>query len=196
MARPVEDVDERFWRYAMPEPNSGCWLWSGASTRDGYGRFQVAYSGHQEQRAHRFSYRRFKGPIPDGLQLDHKCRVRCCVNPDHLEAVTAKVNTLRSEAVSAKNARKTHCVNGHEFVGENLYLTPDKKYRVCTQCIREWKRRWRAKNRKPRPVITHCQKGHDYTADNTIISSRGYKVCKICQRSHQSEWKIRNRGHS
>jgi len=73
---------------SIPEPNSGCWLWEGGMTRDGYGLLSGA-------RASIVSFTAFGGVIPSGLVLDHLCRVRCCVNPDHLEPVTVKVNTNR-----------------------------------------------------------------------------------------------------
>lgn len=80
------------------EPNSGCWLWAGADNGDGYGKFRGEY-------AHRLSYKRHKGPIPDGMHLDHLCRVPCCVNPDHLEPVTNKENARRGRAGHHMKAR-------------------------------------------------------------------------------------------
>lgn len=89
-----------------------CWRWSGSVDRNGYGRMSV---GHVNRTAHRISYELFKGSIPEGLQIDHLCRVRDCVNPDHLEAVTGRMNTLRGYSPSAIHARKTHCPRGHEY---------------------------------------------------------------------------------
>ena len=79
------------------------------------------------------------GEVPKGLQLDHLCRVRDCVNPYHLEAVTQQENILRGESASAKHARKTHCINGHPLSGDNLYLRPDRgdrAGRACRECQR------------------------------------------------------------
>ena len=95
-----------------------CWEWHGAKVGQGYGAVTVA---GQTLLAHRVSYEFYVGPIPEGLQIDHLCRNRACVNPDHLEAVLQKANLLRGESFSAKNARKTHCTKGHEFTSENTY---------------------------------------------------------------------------
>lgn len=87
----------------------------------------------REQYAHRAAYQYLRGPIPDGLQLDHLCWVRRCVNPAHLEVVTARVNTLRGENPAAQNARKTHCHRGHPFDEANTYWRPDGG-RDCKAC--------------------------------------------------------------
>lgn len=124
---------QRFEEKYIPEPNSGCWLWTGTVTYNGYGIFEV---NGKKIRAHRFSYELHKGPIPDGLTIDHLCRVRCCVNPDHLEAVTMRENTLRGYGISAQNARKTHCIYGHPLSGENIrvYKRPGRHQRICKTC--------------------------------------------------------------
>ena len=122
-------AEERFWRKVRKDPN-GCWEWQGAKGQ-GYGNF---YLHGKFPRAHRYAYELLVGPIPDGLTLDHLCRNRACVNPDHLEPVTQKVNTLRGEGLAAQNARKTHCPEGHPLNGDNLYQQPGNGYRRCREC--------------------------------------------------------------
>lgn len=86
--------------WAMPVPFSGCWVWMGSMfSRNGYGR--VWWDGRRRQ-AHRVLWEMANGPVPRGMVLDHRCRVRCCVNPAHLEPVTVRVNTLRGAAVLFK----------------------------------------------------------------------------------------------
>jgi hypothetical protein len=127
-----EQVEERFLDRIIPEPNSGCWLWIGVTYPNGYGCFQ------RHTYAHRWSYERYVGPIPDGLELDHLCRTRCCANPSHLEPVTRRVNTLRGTSVFAKNAAKTHCPRGHLLGGDNVTASARRNgSRACAQCGRD-----------------------------------------------------------
>lgn len=135
---PIELVLERF----IPEPNTGCWLWTGAVDRCGYGVVRDFVTG-KAPKAHRISYMHFRGPIPAGLQLDHLCRVRCCVNPSHLEAVTLQENLRRGEgnkaAVQAMQAIRranpvTHCPHGHEYTPDNTLVW--KGCHSCRECGR------------------------------------------------------------
>lgn len=130
MVKVITDPVPRFWAKVMPEPNSGCWLWLGSISGEGYG--SLAVNAGQKQ-AHRWSYEHFVGPIPDGLQIDHLCRVRCCVNPSHLEAVTQRENGLRGFGAAALNARKTKCANGHDFTPENTIWRKGGG-RACRTC--------------------------------------------------------------
>jgi hypothetical protein len=102
-------------------------------------------------RAHRVSYVLAHGSIPDGLQLDHLCRNKLCVNPTHLEAVTARENTLRGVSVAAVNAKKTHCPRGHELSGSNLLAY--RKVRSCRACSLEQSARWNLKVSKRRAAL-------------------------------------------
>lgn len=110
----------------------GCWEWTAARTREGYGRFGL--HGRRRQ-AHRVVYQWLVGPVPDGMVLDHLCRNRACVRPDHLEPVTDKVNVLRGEGPAPRNASKTHCLAGHPYDEENTYRRPDG-CRDCRACKR------------------------------------------------------------
>ena len=116
---------------------SGCIEWPGAKTPGGYGVVRMAQRNYY---VHRLAYEHFHGDIPEGFQIDHLCRNRACANPDHLEAVTQKVNLLRGEGFPARNAAKTHCYRGHPLEGDNLYVRLDGGGRMCRTCYRERKR--------------------------------------------------------
>lgn len=124
---------ERFWRYVEKGTDpADCWVWRGLVGRWGYGRFYPS-SDHGVM-AHRFSYESVNGPIPDGLTLDHLCRITSCVNPAHLEPVTVAENLARGDAPPARNARKTRCLRGHEFTSENTYRSGRGRHRSCRTC--------------------------------------------------------------
>ena len=139
-------ASEKWNKWVLPEPNSGCLLWIGSLHRAGYG---VVSNGSKVVLAHRFYYCIFKGEIPDGLELDHLCRVRCCVNPDHLEPVTRRVNCSRGDCgkvmIGAHKA-KTHCPHGHEYTVENTWVYKNGRY--CRECHRI-RQRMRYHNRRP-----------------------------------------------
>ena len=99
-------LPEFFWQRAHPIPVTGCWLWSGAVRGSGYSAFRRKYG-------HRAAVEAERGPIPEGMQVDHLCRVRSCVNPEHLDVVTARENLLRGDTVTARSASVTHCPQGH-----------------------------------------------------------------------------------
>lgn len=124
-----KSLADTIYDLSVPEPNSGCWLWLGGLTDDGYGSCRSTT-------AHRISYQAFVGPIPDGLEIDHKCRVRCCVNPAHIEPVTHQINVDRRLPYTRANSFKTHCKHGHPLSGGNLVIEiwkgrPARKCRAC-----------------------------------------------------------------
>ena len=98
----------------------------------GYGVFSIGRFGRIY--AHRWSYEHHVAPIPEGLVIDHLCRTPLCVNPDHLEPVTQRVNVHRGVSLAASYAEATHCVNGHEFTEANTYRRPDNGSRCCRRC--------------------------------------------------------------
>lgn len=130
---------ERLERYT--DRTETCWLWTGAKS-NGYG--QLGVDG-KNRLVHRLSYELYIGPIPEGLIIDHLCRVRHCLNPDHLEVVTQRENILRGTAPTAQNARKTHCKHGHPFDEQNTYVHNNGRY--CRACAAA---RWRAKHQQPK----------------------------------------------
>ena len=138
---------ERFWRHVgVPSPRPGsCWWWLGSHDAKGYGEF---WGDGTYVKAHRWSYEHYAGPIPDGLQIDHLCRNPPCVNPLHLEPVTAAENMRRSLAgkVNNANAAKTHCNHGHEFTEGNTILRPSGG-RACRECSRRRTREWRKRKK-------------------------------------------------
>jgi len=124
----IEPID-RFGRLHRRDEGTGCWLWTGALDTSGYGIFT-----HLDTNvgAHRWSYQHHIGPVPEGLVLDHLCRVRHCVNPDHLEPVTNRENILRGEGLAAANAAKTHCPQGHPYDEANTSWYDGRRY--CRGC--------------------------------------------------------------
>lgn len=126
---------------------SGCWLWAKGLSTEGYGRIPI------ERRAtyvHRAAYELLVGPIPEGHQIDHLCRVRRCFNPEHLEAVTQTENIRRGNSPNAIVAREDVCQRGHELTPDNIYIKPNDGRRQCRACIRIRSRRLDEKRRRAR----------------------------------------------
>lgn len=128
----------RFYAKVKISP-TGCHEWTAGKARGGYGKFH--FRGRSRV-AHKILWELENGPVPEGLELDHLCRNPPCVNPEHLEAVTPRVNLLRGTSPVAVNAAKTHCRRGHEFTGSNLKMVRNGS-RACRECLRINKRNWR-----------------------------------------------------
>lgn len=131
--------EERFIS-GVYENENGCWIWPKAKVRGGYGMFKL---NKKNVLAHRYSYTKLIGDIPNGLTIDHLCKQRDCVNPDHLEAVTMKENISRGTNFQRN---KSHCKWGHEFNSDNIYWIYSR-YRRCKQC--QDKRDRERKRKKP-----------------------------------------------
>jgi hypothetical protein len=151
----TESAQTRFWSF-VERVGGNCWPWKGVTGPSGYGTFR-------NYRAHRVAYTLMRGPIPDGLTLDHLCRNPSCVNPQHLEPVTSVVNTMRGTSPMALNARKTHCPKGHLLGPRLVRSRPGRpsEGRICPTCRYEFdKRKWtnpeRYENRRKRGLCIQC----------------------------------------
>jgi len=122
---PTEYIDTR-----TDKLSSGCWVWKGFTTPNGYSHSKL---NGVRKLAHRFSYEIFKGEIPEGYQIDHLCKVRHCINPDHLEAVTPQENIARSN-VGKELLARTHCGKGHEYNDKNTYYVKRNRVIVGRSC--------------------------------------------------------------
>lgn len=185
------DAIEHFMSKISPEPNSGCWLWVSSLDEKGYG---LLWHNGRTRKAHRVGHELLVGPIPKGLELDHLCRVRCCVNPKHLEAVTHAVNMSRGSRAS-----KTKCPKGHIYVGENLYVN-SKGQRWCRECGRMNQRAAKLLRRQrlkeigeavpvPNAAKICCPKGHPYSGENLYVRPDGGRDCRECHRGRLKKYR-------
>lgn len=136
-------VERYLWAKVDKAGPGGCWIWTGGTSL-GYGRVgcRIPLTGSGTDMAHRITYELLVGPIPayPEYHLDHVCRVTLCVNPSHLEVVTAEENTRRG----LHGVLRTHCKNGHELTEENLQRRRWDNQRRCKTCYREEARAKRA----------------------------------------------------
>lgn len=163
--RPQSLDRERFLTrvmgHVLPEPNSGCWFWMGCINPGGYGLVGPGPQG--SQLAHRAIYEATIGKVPKGLDLDHLCRVRSCVNPRHLEPVSREVNSRRGigggnpEKTRQRALQRTHCSFGHAWA-ENTYYSKGNRY--CGECNRIRARKVKAASREARLSIKEAVTWH------------------------------------
>lgn len=195
----------RFWAKVDAHPG-GCWLWTAGRFSNGYGLFSLGGKPRRNALAHRWLYERLVGPVPEGLDLDHLCRVRHCVNPAHLEPVTRSVNLQRG----AKRPPQELCKRGHALSEDNVHINPAGA-RVCRVCRLErsraargraledpgaaaelrrrdaaYARASRARKRGgqlavPNSDKTHCVHGHPLSGDNLVLID-GARRCRQCRR--------------
>ncbi len=133
-SRLLKDRYARFWSKVDVKKQNQCWEWRAAKTPNGYGIFGI---DNRSTLAHTIAFKYAHSSIPKGLWIDHVCMNKLCVNPSHLRAVTPAISaTENTNGTAAKNAKKTHCVNGHHFSLKNTKLVmrkgrPERKCRIC-----------------------------------------------------------------
>ena len=128
----IEDVVANFWTYV--DKTDTCWLWTRGKETGGYGQYTTGRKRGLERRAHRFAWQVLVGEIPAGYEIDHKCGIRACVNPEHLQVVEPGFNRKQGLKVARANQKaKTHCKRGHEFTDDNTYVMRDggRQCKIC-----------------------------------------------------------------
>lgn len=171
---------DRFLQFVTPDPATGCWNWTGSKMRNGYGQFRYET---RNWAAHRVAWVLFVGPLEEGLDLDHLCRNRACVCPNHLEPVTRAENLRRGAALI------TRCPHGHPYDEENTYW--HRGHRLCRACKKtpKWKEYIRNYYQQRHPDRatdnkdkTHCPQGHPFDEENTY-RYRDARRCRTCLRA-------------
>lgn len=174
--RDSSQTDLEFFEARVFKPETPCWNWRVNIGSSGYGKWTRS---DRQAVAHRVAYELLVGPIPEGMQLHHKCFNRSCVNPEHLEPVTPKQNKAMSRGMGAVNKAKMTCVNGHPFDEANTYVT-ERGHRQCRACRKASVQK--VAERKPTYGIRErqCKNGHPRTEENTEIRG-GHRRCRLCR---------------
>lgn len=176
MARRTEA--ERFWSKVDKIDPEGCWLWTAGRDEKGYGTFRLTRG--KMTKAHRWSYIDAFGDHAPGLELDHLCKTRACVRPDHLEPVTHRENIRRAMALDVCR----RCGQAMELYGGSW---------CCRSCTRKRLNEWQQRKRRAEGAVpggpgsrrraqTHCIRGHAFTPENTITNDKGWRWCRECSR--------------
>lgn len=181
-SRPPEYFEAKFWSHVDRGGDGNCWLWTGTLKSNGYASFYAGGGrGASKVYAHRYAYELLVGPIPTGSEIDHLCRTRHCVNPEHLEPVTHAENMRRGEGFAGRNVRKETCPNGHPLDG----VLPNG-HRFCSTC--------RPRRGKGQLIKTHCKHGHEFTPENTYLDPAGKgRACQPCRLRRTRESNERRR---
>jgi len=179
----------RFWAKVKVDDVSGCWKWTGSITSRGYGQIQwKTADGFRRVAVHRLSLLTIGAGIPDGLEVDHECETKVCVNPWHLKAVTSKRN------IELHHERHPYlvCKNGHRIDEVGTYAA-GQGWRRCAFCTKQAQERYREKKRKSKPRRArpaHCKRGHLRTPEN--MSGRN---CRLCENLRNRTAYHRRRNH-
>jgi len=168
-----------FWNCV--EVTGNCWNWTGKANYKGYGYFSI--SGRRYQ-VHRWSYEHFVGPIPAGLTIDHLCRNRICVRPEHLEPVTNRENILRGASPTAENARKAACLRGHPLGAPRLLKGHPAPVRRCRTCVNDTARR------TGRGRCSVCPYRIDLRIDGTLQRHTLFSGHEPADRPCEGSWKL------
>jgi hypothetical protein len=179
-----EKALQSFWNRV--ERTESCWLWRGAFNTGGYG---VLKMDKRMRIAHRVSWELLVGPIPDGLTIDHLCKVRACINPAHLEPVTSGENALRGDGPCAQNARLEFCIRGHPFT--KTYVRKGHAKRACRICINasakaRRTKKWIVTSKSDNGSKIQCKHGHPFNEENTIhvpatVKRSARRICRACR---------------
>lgn len=190
MPRVVIPVEVRFAQKYRVDEESGCWVWTAGLMSNGYAQFRQSTSknGH----GHRFAYEHFVGSVPKGYTIDHLCRNRACVNPEHLEAVPHRINVLRSKNAAAKNAVKTHCPKGHPYDRANTYSNPKTGRRSCRACMLVATKKWRAEHKDEHRAYQRKYFAV-YRAEGTTARERAKAYNREYQRRRRLDPAVRER---
>lgn len=196
MGRPPQPIKERFMSKVDLDIVPGCWIWKGSfgghEGKHAYGRF---YYMDKNVMAHRFAYEFISlRKIPENYDVDHLCKNPRCVNPEHLQSLSKRDNTFRSNNPMAINARKTHCINGHELTGKDLYIAKNGT-RKCYACIKIRGKKYREINKQKLKIIQnewYEKNKEDLKIKHKLYWEKNKEYLNAWQEHHKSQKKLEN----